>query len=146
MISVFADQTDSCGVNEMSTACAPQIDCQETCLGQSIDPCTLNCFPGGCICETGFVRLSPENITCVERSSCPKPIERTSEIFECGPNEQWNKCANQCKNTCDGGCSLSDPKSCVGGCVCISGYARTSKFQGGKCIPCKAAPIFYYDE
>jgi hypothetical protein len=120
-----------CGPNEIESSCALLQHCQPSCDNPQGTDCPMICSRNPCICQDGYIRLSRDNLTCVETAQC------TNETMLCGENEVYDSCPNPCSPTC------SEPNrppcpvlQCSGECVCKPGYFRNMEGRKSSCAPC----------
>lgn len=84
-----------------------------------------HCFPGGCSCDTGYVREKMGG-PCVLEVECPAPTV-------CHENEVYKACTSACENSCNAPMfSRQCDAECVSICICQYGYIRDD--VTGHCI------------
>ncbi|XP_030033731.2 zonadhesin isoform X3 [Manduca sexta] len=114
--------------------------CNQRCssIGKEPGPCILKCLLNACDCKPGYF-YDDNTRECVLSKDCTTP---------CKKNETFSTCMN---SGCDArNCSqlgfpvpCVEPKRCIKGCVCKSGFLRNSK---GVCVSSLECPSCGGDE
>lgn len=148
LIPARAAHASKCGPNEVEKQCAPLQQCQPSCDNPNGTICLAVCSKNPCECKKGFIRLSKNNLTCVEKTQCKKHISHwwlffflcignANETVVCGENEVYDSCANPCQPSCVEPNRQACPTlQCSGGCICKPGYIRNTNDITSPCIPC----------
>lgn len=124
---------DNCPAGEIYSRCGAGV-CEANCWNQPASDCPCT---AGCVCGPGLIR-HPNTYKCVKPKSCPMRMPG-----QCPLNESWSECLGGCQKSCDTRLAQFKCK-CIPGCVCRSGYIRSS--ITGQCIPlasCDSCPPGY---
>ncbi|KAM4608113.1 hemocytin-like [Discoglossus pictus] len=116
---VEVSECPGCPDNMEYKECAT--NCPVTCKNYHNEPgvCNRGCNKNHCVCKEGFVLLSNDSTTCVEKSKCPG----------CPDNMEYKECATKCPVTCNN--YHNEPGVCtadcnINHCVCKEGFVLRS--------------------
>lgn len=136
-VCVPPENCDSCGPNEIFSACG-NTNCVNTCEEpQRNTVCMPERCIAGCICKPGF--LKTEDRACVAENICKNV---------CGANEVYRQCTSRCSKRC---ANYNSPFVCLpecgpSGCDCKAGFIRGWKNEcilPNQCPTCPGANEFY---